>query len=481
MAFITVGTNTIVTNADAITLNSGDSIYVIPRVLVAGVGVLGGGSTRADGIRSTGGSINATIDGAVFGSRSGIEIDGGNNVIEIGHDALVTGQTLYGISLANGGNTFINNGTITGLSGAALISTGVVFGDNTIINNGTISGVNDGLVAVGPGNSIINAGTVTGGLNGLYMADNSTGPHGGSAVANSGEIIGTTGVHVSGFTGDVDTINNSGTIQTPSPAGWAIHEVGLGSIAVMNSGMIQGAIVVDATGGGSNEIGNSGTIQGDVTFAETVGSDAVSNTGTITGAITFAGTGDTLDNAGIIHGNVTMGTGETVTNTGTIFGTVTFSAGNNSLDSSHGTVTGTVTGGSGNDTFIGGASDETFFGGGDNDTLKGGQGDDILVGDNGLDSLTGKTGDDTLAGGSKADTFNFAGRFGNDTITDFDPSSATHDFIHFAHNDFADFTAVQAHMVQVGADVVITLDANNTITLQNVTLANLVTGDFTFG
>jgi hypothetical protein len=43
---------------------------------------------------------------------------------------------------------------------------------------------------------------------------------------------------------------------------------------------------------------------------------------------------------------------------------------------------------------------------------------------------------------------------------------------------FADFAAVQAASQQVGSNVVITLDASNAITLQNVTLANLHQNDF---
>ena len=43
---------------------------------------------------------------------------------------------------------------------------------------------------------------------------------------------------------------------------------------------------------------------------------------------------------------------------------------------------------------------------------------------------------------------------------------------------FADFAAVQSASAQVGSNVVITLDASNTITLQNVTLANLHQDDF---
>jgi len=45
---------------------------------------------------------------------------------------------------------------------------------------------------------------------------------------------------------------------------------------------------------------------------------------------------------------------------------------------------------------------------------------------------------------------------------------------------FADFAAVQNAMQQVGDDTVITLDADNAITLQNVNAASLQASDFAF-
>ncbi len=53
------------------------------------------------------------------------------------------------------------------------------------------------------------------------------------------------------------------------------------------------------------------------------------------------------------------------------------------------------------------------------DTLDGGAGDDDLSGGSGRDLLIGGAGDDTLSGGGDADTFQFAGSFGNDVIRDF--------------------------------------------------------------
>jgi hypothetical protein len=44
----------------------------------------------------------------------------------------------------------------------------------------------------------------------------------------------------------------------------------------------------------------------------------------------------------------------------------------------------------------------------------------------------------------------------------------------------ADFAAVQSHMQQVGNDVVITVDADNSITLSNVNINSLGANDFLF-
>ncbi|WVL02390.1 hypothetical protein Dongsha4_05135 [Cyanobacterium sp. Dongsha4] len=108
---------------------------------------------------------------------------------------------------------------------------------------------------------------------------------------------------------------------------------------------------------------------------------------------------------------------------------------NGSFDRTIGTryfYTGTVTGGSGNDTLIGQSGDNTLIGsGGDdsidgdggNDSLTGGIGDDILIGGIGNDSLEGGDDDDTLTGGSGNDSLtgdagndNLNGGSGNDTL-----------------------------------------------------------------
>ncbi len=80
--------------------------------------------------------------------------------------------------------------------------------------------------------------------------------------------------------------------------------------------------------------------------------------------------------------------------------------------------------------------------------------------------------------GAGDDTFVFKAGFGQDTVADFTAGAASGDVIEIHDGLFADFAAVQAASQQIGSDVVITHDAANTITLQNVTLANLNQNDF---
>jgi Ca2+-binding RTX toxin-like protein len=128
----------------------------------------------------------------------------------------------------------------------------------------------------------------------------------------------------------------------------------------------------------------------------------------------------------------------------------------------------------GNDTVSGGGGNDRLFGEDGNDTLNGGAGNDFLEGD------SGAAGNDTQTGGTGNDTFIFFGSFGLDTITDFKAGAGLGDKISFDDAVFSDFAVVQAASAQVGADVVITKDASNNITLKNVLLANLNADDFMF-
>lgn len=67
--------------------------------------------------------------------------------------------------------------------------------------------------------------------------------------------------------------------------------------------------------------------------------------------------------------------------------------------------------------------------------------------------------------------------FGHDTISDFAPGQ---DHLQIDHTIFGNFASLQQHMQQVGGDVVITYDANNSIVLHDAVMANVHASDFLF-
>lgn len=105
---------------------------------------------------------------------------------------------------------------------------------------------------------------------------------------------------------------------------------------------------------------------------------------------------------------------------------------------------------------------------------------DILLGGTSANRIEGKEGDDELTGGEGDDVFAFAANFERDIITDFVAGSGTDDVTEFDDAVFADLSAVLAAASQVGADTLITYDANNTVTLKNVAVASLHQDDFRF-
>jgi len=128
------------------------------------------------------------------------------------------------------------------------------------------------------------------------------------------------------------------------------------------------------------------------------------------------------------------------------------------------------------DADLGGAAQNLSFTGGTGiDVLYGFAGNDTLNGGGGNDRLSGGTGNDLLTGGAGADRFVFTNGDGNDTITDFAPGT---DVVELHAYGLAAFGDLQALMSQQGADTVIGFDPNNTITLQNITIAQLHAGDF---
>lgn len=135
--------------------------------------------------------------------------------------------------------------------------------------------------------------------------------------------------------------------------------------------------------------------------------------------------------------------------------------------------------GGGNDVIDAGKGNDTVLAGAGDDKVQGGPGADVLHGEAGDDVLDGGTGSDQLYGGDGADIFVFGADSGKDVILDF--SASEHDRLQFTSGAFATFQDVKAHMAQVGADVVITIDANDQVTLVNTTVSALTADHFLFG
>jgi VCBS repeat-containing protein len=89
--------------------------------------------------------------------------------------------------------------------------------------------------------------------------------------------------------------------------------------------------------------------------------------------------------------------------------------------------------------------------------------------------LIGGPGDTLNAASYGLDTFVFANNFGHDTINNFHP---TLDVIQLQQSQWGSLANVMADIHQVGADSVLTLDANHVITIANTQHASLTASDF---
>jgi Ca2+-binding RTX toxin-like protein len=81
------------------------------------------------------------------------------------------------------------------------------------------------------------------------------------------------------------------------------------------------------------------------------------------------------------------------------------------------------------------------------------------------------------AGGAGADTFAFPNVMGNDLVTNFGTAKDT---LLFNMTLFSNFTAAMNAASQVGANTVFTIDANDTVTLDNVSKSSLTASNFHF-
>ncbi len=213
----------------------------------------------------------------------------------------------------------------------------------------------------------------------------------------------------------------------------------------------------------------AGTVTGDAS----VGTDTFTGVNSVTGG-NFV---DTYNATGFVGFNSFQGQGgnDTITGNGStqiLFFNATAGV---VVDLAAGTANGDAS--VGTDTFTG---VNNVFGSNFNDTLLGSGGNDILNGGNsGNDTLDGRGGNDNLTGGAGADTFVYAIGGGTDFITDFSHAQGDRIDVTGVPGIFS-LADIQSHATQQGVNTVINFGNGDIITLQNVVLANLVTGDFIF-
>jgi Ca2+-binding RTX toxin-like protein len=462
-------TTTTVVNHGTITgitiegVQSGDSVDVDGLIHLDNYGLIEALGTRvggtSEGVTVGGGTINNFAGGTITSSQRGITVDGGGNEDGTSAPAFAT-ATIY------------NEGTIEGDNGEAIVIVGS-FAD-TVTNKGTITGS----IATAGGDDVFN----------FYTGSSVSG------LIDAGSDLDTINLLGNGQ-GTLDDFTNVETINLVD-GDWTLGDEGVTTLAFQ---------------AGAQTLRLAADVLADNTFTGTIDNFVAGDTinlqdiGLATN--TTLGPNNLLTITGGSSGPITLQLDASEDYTGFTFRlksdgnggtTVTLGvdrnggSGNNSLTGSAGDDR--LFGGSGNDALNGLAGDDVLDGGSGNDALNAGDGHDVLSGGSGNDVMNGGAGNDSLSagsgndviaggtsndvmnGGSGNDLFVFESDFGEDTITDFQ----TTDRIQLDSDLFSDFAAVIAASQQVGADTVITLDADNSITLQNVQLASLQANDFLF-
>ncbi|MBL4874018.1 MAG: hypothetical protein JKY41_11700 [Rhodobacteraceae bacterium] len=134
-------------------------------------------------------------------------------------------------------------------------------------------------------------------------------------------------------------------------------------------------------------------------------------------------------------------------------------------------------GGAGKDVLHGRGGDDLLLGGEDKDRLLGGSGNDRLFGQGGNDILRGGAGNDWLEGGGGADVFIFRDNWGQDEVTDFQDGI---DSIIFQQLNLVDADDAINHATQLGRDVVFAFEGGESLTINDITVADIYDDIFIF-
>jgi RTX calcium-binding nonapeptide repeat (4 copies) len=482
-------TTTIVNNSGTIIgisvegVQSGDAVDVDGLVAlnnhgsIQALGIRTGG--LSEGVTVGGGTINNYADGTIVSSQRAITLDGGGNL---------DGTTNPAFAAA----TILNEGLIQGDNGEAIVIVGA-FAD-TITNAGTIIGS----VATDAGNDTLNlltgssiSGQIDGGADTDTINLSGSGQGTVSGFANIEVInltggdwtLGSDGVSELNFETGAQTLRLTASTLTDGDFDGTIDNFALGDlidlqgIGLATSATLDENNLLTISGGSSGPIKLQLDPSEDYTglgFALTPDGNGGTTIALVAepGQVLNGGNGNDILSGGRGHDRLDGGNGNDSLDGG--IGNDDLSGGNGDDTLLGAAGNDSLSGGNGDDWLDGGSGVDALTGGNGNDHLAAGSGNDLLSGGNGDDWLGGGSGDDTLTGGNGSDTFAFAAGFGHDVVTDF----RSGDHIAFQDGVFSDFQAVLNASKQVGADVVITLDSGDVVTLQHVQLASLHASDF---
>ena len=290
-------------------------------------------------------------------AKPGITFDTADESWTITTGVLVSGNKNDGVDGGDDQQTLINQGSIlTDAFGVAMTG-----GHAAIVNSddARIIAVLAGVFADGVTVAIDNRGTIASlTRDGIDFGSDST--H--VSLENSGSISGRySGVLFSSGAGGGDggSLNNTGLIRADHD-GIVVFTATSMTTTIVNAATatIRGGQVAIEVEKGGISLDNHGTVVGNVDASSASDRDVVSNHGSITGAVFLGGGNDVFVGSGGMSGAVLGGDGDDQ-----------------------------LTGGSGGDTLYGGAGADRWVGGGGNDQLDGGSGNDTLTGGRGHDQL----------------------------------------------------------------------------------------------
>ncbi len=483
---VTAGSGNVVVNTsgesdDKITVGGGIDTIIAGADSTITASSAGGNDTITAGAGSTingGGGNDAITAGASSAITDGNGADtitaGGGSVISAGagnDKVTVTGGSGARIELGDGNDTVTvsagSANTITLGGGNDVVNASGEANDKIALGNGvdTVSAGADSVIAAGGGND-----TITAGDNSVITTNDgeSTLSFGGLtlniATSGGGDAI-TAGANSSITAGDGNDTITAGSGSTIK-AGNGADTIVAGAGSSITAGSATDSIslfgvtlaVTIADGNDTITAGDDSTIvAGDGNDTITAGAGSKITVGAISNTVSLAGL--TLDIGGENGADTITAGANSVITAGN--GAVTVNAGNSDI----------VTVGNGNDAVFMGASDTVAAGSGK---------DTFAVGTSGTPTVSAPAALTLVEGGSVALPISASlspAAFGQDVITGF---IAGKDVLQFSTSQFANAAAVLADAQQVGQNTVISVDAADAITLENVSKSILNASDFAF-